>query len=294
MKSNAAMTKGFGSTIVATTACCIWLIFGITGACAQTPQEKAWQIIQTGQAEHHADVRAAAVRALGLLRGDPRAEELAVNALKDKNPLVRAAAAIALGQMGAQSLIPSLKKALADKENRVFFAAADSLLLLGDPSGYDLYREVLTGERRSGEGLIGGKKRLIANRKEMVLLGIGVAAGFAPYAGYGWMMRQELSKDYVTPVRVNALKKLANDPDLRIGRALVKAASDKHCAVRAAALDAIARHGDANLTDVVTLHMDGKKAAVRFTAAAAVLRLSSLVSANNAPIAQTTINATPN
>ena len=294
MKSNAAMTKGFGSTIVATTACCIWLIFGITGACAQTPQEKAWQIIQTGQAEHHADVRAAAVRALGLLRGDPRAEELAVNALKDKTPLVRAAAAIALGQMGAQSSIPSLKKALADKENRVFFAAADSLLLLGDPSGYDLYREVLTGERRSGEGLIGGKKRLIANRKEMVLLGIGVAAGFASYAGYGWMMWQELSKDYVTPVRVNALKKLANDPDLRIGRALVKAASDKHCAVRAAALDAIARHGDANLTDVVTLHMDGKKAAVRFTAAAAVLRLSSLVSANNAPIAQTTINATPN
>jgi HEAT repeat protein len=103
-----------------------------------------------------------------------------------------------------------------------------------------------------------------------------------------------LSKDYVTPVRVNALKKLANDPDLRIGRALVKAASDKHCAVRAAALDAIARHGDANLTGVVTLHMDDKKAAVRFTAAAAVLRLSSLVSANNAPIAQTTINATPN
>jgi HEAT repeat protein len=108
------------------------------------------------------------------------------------------------------------------------------------------------------------------------------------------MMWQELSKDYVTPAHVNALKKLANDPDLRIGRALVKATSDKHWAVRVAALDAIARHGDVNLTGVVTTHMDDKKAAVRFTAAAAVLRLSSLVSASNAPIAQTTINAMPN
>jgi HEAT repeat protein len=196
--------------------------------------------------------------------------------------------------MGAQSSIPSLKKALADKVSRVFFAAADSLLLLGDPTGYDLYCEVLTGERRSGEGLIGEKKKLIADRKEMVLLGIGVAVGFAPYAGYGWMMWQELSKDYVSPVRVNALKKLANDPDLRIGRALVKATSDKHWAVRVAALDAIARHGDVNLTGVVTTHMNDKKAAVRFAAAAAVLRLSSLVSVSNAPIAQTTINATPN
>jgi HEAT repeat protein len=83
-------------------------------------------------------------------------------------------------------------------------------------------------------------------------------------------------------VRVNALRKLANDPDSRIGEALVKAASDKHWTVRVAALSAIARHADPSLISSITPHMTDKKAPVRYTAAAAVLRLSALASENGA------------
>ncbi|MGB9244382.1 MAG: HEAT repeat domain-containing protein [Candidatus Acidiferrales bacterium] len=234
-------------------------------------------ILQTGLSEHNTSRRAAAVAALGLLQNNPWAIESAEKALGDPKPAVRAAAATALGQMGAISSAPLLKKAMGDKTNRVFFAAADSLLSMGDSSGYDVYYEILTGERKSGEGLIAAKKKLITDERAMVLLAMGVGIGFAPYASYGWMVWQELSKDYVTPVRLNALKKLANDPDSRIAKGLLTAACDKHGTVRVAALFAIGRHDDPSLILLIVPHMLDKKAPVRYMAAAAVLRLSASV-----------------
>ena len=54
------------------------------------------------------------IRALGLLRDNARARELAENALKDPKPEVRTAAATALGQMHAKESIPKLEAALSD------------------------------------------------------------------------------------------------------------------------------------------------------------------------------------
>src|SRR5215469_8745646 len=92
-------------------ACFVWLIFGCTIAFPQTIEEQAWEILQTGQSEKSTGNRAAAVSALGLLKGDPRAVEFADKALHDKKTGVRAAAASALGQMGSQSSVPQLKEA---------------------------------------------------------------------------------------------------------------------------------------------------------------------------------------
>ncbi len=272
--------KWLWASKVSIAACLAWLLCG-NAAYPQTLQQKARAILQTGVSEHNTSRRAAAVSALGLLQNDPWAIESAENALGDPKPAVRAAAATALGQMEAKSSAPLLKKALADKENRVFFAAADSLLSMGDSSGYDVYYEILTGERKSGEGLIAAKKKLIMDERAMVLLAMGVGIGFAPYASYGWMAWQELSKDYVTPVRLNALKKLANDPDSRIGEGLLNAACDKHGSVRVAALFAIGHHHDPSLLLPIAPHMMDKKAPVRYMAAAAVLRLSALVPADD-------------
>lgn len=257
-------------------ASCILLILAGDYAFCQSPQEKAWEILQTGLSDHGTGNRAAAVSALGLLQDYPQAIGLAEKALSDKKPAVRAAAATALGEMGARRSIPLLKEAMRDKQRRVAFAAANSLITLGDSAGYDWFYEVLTGERKSGEGLIEEKKRLISDRNEVTLLVLGVAAGFAPYAGYGWMMWSELSHDYVTPVRVNAAKKLADHRDPRIGEGLIRAASDKHWKLRLAALRSIAHHDDPDLITGVTMHLADKKAHVRYTAAAAVLRLSAL------------------
>ena len=79
------------------------------------------------------------IRALGLIRANTQARELAENALKDHNPDVRKAAAIALGKMQARASIPKLQHALDDKKIPVVMAAAQSLRELNDEkSAYEL------------------------------------------------------------------------------------------------------------------------------------------------------------
>jgi HEAT repeat protein len=283
MANKATAAKGFWAARVLFAACFIWLTFGSSAAFPQTVQDQAWEVLYAGINEHNTTKRAAAVGALGLLQGDPRAVESAEKALGDKKPAVRAAGATALGQLDSRSSIPLLRVAATDKDNRVFYAAADSLILLGDPAGYDAYYDQLTGERKSGEGMVADKKKLITDPRAMVILGVGVGIGYAPYAGYGWMLWKELSKDYASPMRIKALKKLENDPDSRISKGLLKAASDKHWTVRVAALFAIARHDDPSLIGPITPYMADKKAPVRYTAAAAILRLSALVPTDDTP-----------
>jgi HEAT repeat protein len=240
----------------------------------------AWEVLQGGLNEHNTTKRAAAARALGFLDGNSRAVDSAEKALADRKPAVRAAAATALGELGSRSSISLLKVAVADKDNRVFYAAADSLILLGDHAGYDAYYQQLTGERKSGEGMMASKVKVVKNPKTLTLLALGVGIGYAPYATYGWMVWTELSKDYASPMRIKALSKLESDPDSRISKGLLKVLSDKHWAVRVAALSVIARHGDANLIGPITPYMADNRADVRYTTAAAILRLSALVRAD--------------
>ena len=75
-------------------------------------------------------------------------------------------------------------------------------------------------------------------------------------------------------MRSAAAKVLADDPDPRSGQALVKATTDKHWLVRAAALDAYARRGDSTLVNDIEPCLDDENGRVRFTAAAAIIRLS--------------------
>ena len=101
------------------------------GLCGATePKEKAWNILEEGVAEKNAIKRADAVEALGLLSRDVRARTIAEKALGDDNPRVRAAAAIALGDMRSSRSIPKLTEALSDKDPLVVLSAAHSLLLL--------------------------------------------------------------------------------------------------------------------------------------------------------------------
>jgi HEAT repeat protein len=283
MAKKVTVAQGSRAGRVLFAVCCIWLIFSSNAVLAQSPQQKAWEVLQCGLDEQNTTRRAAAARALGLLDGDSRAIESAKKALGDRKAAVRAEAATALGQLADRTSIIRLKAALTDKDNRVFYAAADSLILMGDSAGYDAYYQRLTGERKSGEGMIAEKKKLLADPRALTVLAVGVGIGYAPYATYGWMALGELSRDYVSPMRVRALLKLEKDPDPGISKGLLTAASDKHWTVRAAALSAIARHGDVRLIGPITPCMADKKAAVRYTAAAAILRLSALRPTDDTP-----------
>ena len=78
---------------------------------------------------------------------------------------------------------------------------------------------------------------------------------------------------------------LAKDPDSATTKALADAAGDKNWVVQAAALEALAERGDPSVLARVKRYMSDEKDAVRYTAAAAVLRLSA-IKESGAPVKQ--------
>jgi len=247
---------------------------------AQNPQQRAWDILRAGVNEKSTGKRVQAVRALRLLPGDSEATQMAETALQDRKHEVRAAAATALGLMGSKGSIPELKKALADKDPSVVLTAAHALQVLIDPAGYEIYYELLTGERRSAGGLVAQEMETMRDPKKMAELGIEEGIGFIPFGGIGYSAAKAIAKDDTSPARAAAARILVNDPDPRVSQALVRAVSDKTWIVRASALLAIAKREDANLLNAIVPAMSDKNGVVRCTAAAAVIRLTTVAERN--------------
>jgi HEAT repeat protein len=243
----------------------------------QTPTERAWLILQQGLANKRAEKRANAVRALRLLPNNPRAQSLAESALADQIPKVRAAAARALGPMGAVSSVPKLKAVLNDKEPAVALAAAHSLFLLGDrEDSYEIDYEMLIGERKTADGFVASQVNELKDPKAVAMMGFETGIGFVPFGGAGYEVIKRARKDDRTPVRAAAAKELAANRDQKIDAALTRARSDKKWPVRAAAVYAIAKRDDPALLNVITPALDDKNDIVRYEASAAVLRLSGM------------------
>jgi HEAT repeat protein len=248
---------------------------------AETPQQQAWNILRAGVHQKSASKHAQAVRALRLLPGDPEATAMAQEALQDQRPEVRAAAATALGLMGSKAAIPALKHALADRKPAVALAAAHALQVLDDPAGYEIYYEVLTGERKSTDGLVAQQMQTLKDGKKMAELGLEESLGFIPFADIGVSAVKVVSKDDTSPVRGAAARALVNDRDPRVSQALVRATSDKSWIVRASALLAIAKRGDPQFLGAILPALSDKNFVVRCTAAAAVIRLARVAEPDN-------------
>jgi HEAT repeat protein len=203
--------------------------------------QKAWDILDAGVKERSFAKRHDAIHALGLLAGDSKAVAIAEKALDDHAPEVREAAATTLGQLHSSSSLPKLELALKDKDITVVLAAAHSLWLLGDKEAYEIYYEILIGERKAGPGMIAGQEEMFRDRKKLAEFAFEQGIEFNPFAGIGWGIAKAVHKDDASPVRAAAAKVLVDDPDPRSGQALVKACSSKSWIVRVAALDALAR-----------------------------------------------------
>src|SRR5437899_5472804 len=235
---------------------------------SKSADERAWGILRDGSKDENADKRAKAVRVLGLLAQNAEAEKAALSALQDKKPNVRIAAATALGSMQAQHANLELEGVLQDSEPAVVLAAANSLLLLHDNVGYDIYYDVLTGERRASKGLIKEQLSTFKDKKKLAELGFEQGIGFIPFAGMGYEAFKTVRKDDSSPVRAAAAKQLAHDPNPGTAKVLVKATTDKNWSVRAAAMEAISQRGDRSLVSAIATALDDAKDEVRFAAAA--------------------------
>jgi HEAT repeat protein len=243
---------------------------------AVTGKEKAWAMFEAAAKCDKTTERAIGIRALGLLRDDPRARELAEGALDDPKPEVRVAAATALGQMRSAQSIPKLRKLLVDDKMAVVMAAAHTLRDLKDTgSAYAVYYDVLTGERKA-DGLVARQLDTLRDPKEVGRIGAEVGMGYVPFVGIGWDAWRYTHKKDPNPVRAVAARSLAQDPDPATGLALVEATKDKDWIVRAAAIEAIAQRGDPSLESKIEISFFDSNAHVRYTTAAAVIRLTAI------------------
>ena len=244
----------------------------------QSAKEEAWAILEAAYEGNKTSDRAMAVRVLGLTRNDVRATRLAETALKDDQADVRAAAVSALGEMKSKTSIPKLKAALDDDDPVVALSAAHSLDLMHDRSAYRVYYEVLTGQRKAGRGVIASKSSTLKDPKKVAQLGFEEGIGFVPFASIGWAAIRMIAKDDASAVRAAAAKVLANDPDPDALTALTDALGDNSWLVRAAALDALVKRGNPAVLPQVQSLMSDEREAVKLPAAAATLRLMSISS----------------
>lgn len=242
-----------------------------------SPKVRAWTILDDGLASSSYEKRAKAAQALGLIKGDPEAERLAIKALSDERPEVRASGAAALGDIGNKSAAPELQKMFKDKEITVIMASARSLLDLGDRRGYDVYYAILTGETKTGTGLLDEQKKMLKDPQKLAQFGFEQGIGFIPFAGIGWSAFKMLRKDDTSPILAASAITLADDPDPKSATALVNASeTQKNWIVRAAALTALAKRGDPHLMKAAEESLSDEKEEVQYSAAAAVIHLSNL------------------
>jgi HEAT repeat protein len=236
-------------------------------------EKKAWEILNNGAKQKDRGKRSKAVDALGLLPPRPDVVELAESALADGEAQVRAVAALALGEMRSTKSVPKLLKAAEDKKISVALAAARSLVLLKNNLGYEVYYEVLTGERKGG-GMIGQQLDELKDPTKAAEFALQQGIVFIPFAGPGYEAIQMLTKKDPSPVRAAAARALADDPDPLSSKALRVGATDKNAIVRVAVMKAIAKRGDPSLSKAAAEAMDDTKEEVRYAAAAATLRLT--------------------
>ena len=244
------------------------------------PDKTAWDILKQGLSDKNPEKRRQALTATASIGLAPEAIHMVEGALGDQDPLVRQTAAAELGQMKSKQSIPTLKASLEDTSGEVAFAAAKALWDMGDRSGRDLIEEVLAGQQKTSEGLVGGTvrdaKRKMHDPKALTLMGLKEASGalLGPF-NIGILAAEQAFKDGSAGGRALAATLLAQSCEPSSLAALERACTDdKNWAVKAASAKALGQCGDKDAIPRLEHNLSDSHDAVKFLAAAAIVKLS--------------------
>ena len=249
---------------------------------AAAPVDRAWAVIdkslQSGDSDHRQEALAALATAG---TNNPEVVRRAAAALQDKHTFVRRAAALALGELKANSAIPELTKALEDDSPEVSFAAAEALTQLGDANGRNLLMAVLAGERKDTPGMFTNAMRKAKDKihhpEGLILMGTQDAAGamFGPAAMVIPAVKNAADmKSKGAPGRVAAVAYLGKYPDAYAIQLLEWALSDDSHFVRIEAAKQLGERGNAASIDKLMSRLEDDHNLVRDMAAAAIIRIT--------------------
>jgi len=225
------------------------------------------------------DSRKAAAEALSLVGVKDNALESLAPMLDDHDVTVRVAVVVTLGDFKDRRALPLLRKALQDPVPEVDFAAAKVLYQLHDPAGEQFLLDVVSGESKATSSYLSKERRgalhmLHTPTKLFTFIGLQ-AVGFAPVPGlgYGLSSAQGILTDPDSSARAASLLLLGTSHDPTLADAVGSALSDKEWSVRAAAVHLAAIHPFPQFREKLVPLLDDKKEAVRERAAAAYIRL---------------------
>ena len=246
---------------------------------SETPSEMtAWTALRQGLADNDVRHRKTAIAATGTIGNEPDAVKLVADGLQDKDTEVRQTAALTLGEMKSPAAIPYLKAALDDNPE-VSFTAAKALWALGDSSGREIFEQVLEGERKDAPSALHAaiKKKLTPG--QMALMGAeGASGALLGPASIGITAIKEAVQDTKgdtsAPGRAESAAVLAQDQDPYALTLLEWALQDHNWAVRLAVAKALGQRGNSGSIAKLTPLLTDERHAVRYMAAASLIRLS--------------------
>ncbi len=245
----------------------------------KTPRERAWETLLAGVAEDKGAERSDAITALGAIGPHREVARLIEAALDDKNSTVRQVAAATLGEMKSRGSIPRLRRALDDESAEVSFSAARALWEMGDRSGREIFVAILNGDRKPARGVIQSRvrdvKQTVSDPKALTMIGIKQGAGalLGPFA-LGVSVVEEFTRDGSAPARALCADVLSGDRNADSLGLLLGALEDKNWVVRAAAARALGIYGNPAVLPRLEQLLKDDKDAVKYMAAAAIVRLS--------------------
>ena len=218
-------------------------------------QKQYWTRIIQGAQSREGYERGAAIRAFGELK-DKRAIPILEKTAKDKQPSIRAAALISLGKLSLSETLPTLKAAMFDRIPAVRGVAALSL-------GYFEQHEVLSPLKRAlVDANPGVKAAAVAS-----LLRVGASFSVVERVVH------ELLQNSNPSIRSGVAKALGNGKGLKITATLTVILNDPLPRPRISAVRSLGRIQERRLLPVLKRTLRDSDAAVRVTAAAAIVRV---------------------
>jgi len=245
-----------------------------------SPLDSSMDFLKKSLQDTNPERRRMAAAALGNAAANTNALQLLYDTMaNDKDPEVRQAAAMSLGDLKARAAIPKLKAAM-ENDPQVSFAAARSLWLMGDRSGKNIIEDEATAQLKDPTGKVAEAKleasRRLHDPNGLAKMGAEQAASalLGPFS-IGLKAATELTKDAGAQARLLALSLLSQQCNPESVSAMETALEgDKNEIVRAGAAKALGICGGPGEINKLSLLVTSEKYPVQLAAAATIIRLS--------------------
>ncbi len=250
--------------------------------------DRARGILLAGFGDKDPEVRAQALKALGMVGRNEEMIRGLVDHLEDKDVKVRIAAISTIVDLKENSAIVGLQKRLiVDDVPEVAFSAAKALYMLNDPQGKIALEAMFAKEMKTGSNIfrstVRDLMRTLKTPRSAMLFALRNGVGYIPVPGLGEGVGAaiDLLTDGDLSARANVVLLMVTDKSEESKALVTTALADTDWTVRAAGIQALAMLNWVEFLPKLESLLDDKKEKVRFRAAAAYLRLTTLAEKKN-------------